>query len=101
MSFFMEPAPTVAMNDGKWRLVYFSDRPERPELFDKEADPREQRNLAQREGEVAERLSEQVQTYLERTFTTMEKGTPAMYTARSPRRRSSWASPSGSIRASW
>jgi len=62
-----EPSPTVAVNDGKWRLIYFADRPARPELFDKESDPREQRNLAEREVEVAERLTEQVETYLEPT----------------------------------
>ena len=41
-----KPEPQVAVNRGPWRLVYSSARPEQPELFDKETDPREQRNVA-------------------------------------------------------
>ena len=57
----------VAMNSGRWRLHYDARFPDRPQLFDKEADPAELRDLAGREPEVVEELMAGVHSYLERT----------------------------------
>ena len=62
-----EGHPIVALNSDRWRLVYDARLPERPQLFDKETDPRELRNLAAQEPEIVEELLAKVQSYLERT----------------------------------
>ena len=61
-----EPKPQVAVNQGSWRLVYSTARPERPELYDKLEDPREQRNLSEEHPEVTEDLIQVAQEFLER-----------------------------------
>jgi arylsulfatase A-like enzyme len=59
------PRPMVAVNRGRWRLIYRALRPEDSELFDKRQDPREQIDLAETQPEVTEALNELVSTYLE------------------------------------
>lgn len=59
------PRPMVAINDGRWRLIYRSATPLKSELYDKLEDPDEQRNLAEQEPEVLERLTAAAKAYLE------------------------------------
>jgi len=54
----------VAVNQGQWRLMFREGSPERSELYDKWADPREQRNIAGEQPEVTERLKERAVAYL-------------------------------------
>ncbi len=58
------PRPMVAVNQGRWRLMFRAGAPQRTELYDKSADPREQRNIVQQQPEVAERLKELAVGYL-------------------------------------
>jgi len=58
------PRPMVAVNQGPWRLMFRAGAPERTELYDKSADPREQRNIAHQKPEVTERLKELAVGYL-------------------------------------
>jgi arylsulfatase A-like enzyme len=58
------PRPMVAVNQGQWRLMFRAGFPERTELYDKWADPREQRNIAGERPEVAETLTERAVGYL-------------------------------------
>ena len=58
------PRPMVAVNQGRWRLMFRAGAPQRTELYDKLADPREQRNIAQQQPEVTERLKERAIAYL-------------------------------------
>ena len=51
-----KPQPLVAVNEGRWRLVYPSVRPNQAQLFDKHEDPAEQRDLATEHPEVVEQL---------------------------------------------
>jgi len=60
----LEPRPMVAVNEGQWRLMFREEFPERSELYDKWADPREQRNIAAEQPEVTERLKERAVGYL-------------------------------------
>jgi arylsulfatase A-like enzyme len=59
-----QPQPMVAVNQGRWRLMFRAGYPERTELYDKLADPREQRNLVEELPEVTERLKERAVAYL-------------------------------------
>jgi arylsulfatase A-like enzyme len=59
------PAPMVAVNQGRWRLIYRAAAPNRTELYDKWEDPGEQRNLARQESQLTETLSETASAYLE------------------------------------
>jgi hypothetical protein len=58
------PQPMVAVNEGQWRLMFRAGAPERTELYDKSADPREQRNIAGEQLEVTEALKERAVGYL-------------------------------------
>ena len=58
------PRPMVAVNQGQWRLMFRAGYPKRTELYDKWADPREQRNIAREEPEVTEALKERAVAYL-------------------------------------
>jgi arylsulfatase A-like enzyme len=58
------PRPMVAMNEGRWRLIYHAAAPKRSELYDKGEDPLEQRDLAGEEPERIEALSEKAGAYL-------------------------------------
>ena len=58
------PRPMVAVNQGQWRLMFRAGAPERTELYDKSADPREQRNIVGEQPEVTERLKERAVAYL-------------------------------------
>jgi arylsulfatase A-like enzyme len=59
------PRPMVAVNKGKWRLIYRSGQPKQSELYDKGADPREQQDLAAQQPELTESLNELAVGYLE------------------------------------
>ena len=59
------PQPQVAVNRGKWRLIYPQAYPERFELYDKTLDPREQRDLVDANPQVAEQLVAIADTHLE------------------------------------
>jgi hypothetical protein len=54
----------VAVNQGQWRLMFRAGAPERTELYDKSADPHEQRNIIGEQPEVAETLKERAVGYL-------------------------------------
>jgi arylsulfatase A-like enzyme len=58
------PRPMVAVNQGRWRLVFRAGFGNQSELYDKEADPREQRSLSAEEPEVTETLKELAIGYL-------------------------------------
>jgi arylsulfatase A-like enzyme len=60
-----EPQPMVAINQGRWRLVFRSGAPEKSELYDKLQDPREQFDLAADRPEITDELNERVVGYLE------------------------------------
>ncbi|MDH5537500.1 MAG: sulfatase [Betaproteobacteria bacterium] len=60
------PRPMVAVNEGKWRLIYRQDRPGRTELYEIYGDPLEQRNRASEEPEILARLTGEAQAYLQR-----------------------------------
>jgi arylsulfatase A-like enzyme len=60
------PRPMVAVNEGAWRLIYRTDRPARPELYEIYGDPLEQVNRATDEPEVLSRLTDHAREYFER-----------------------------------
>ncbi len=75
----LEPSiPIVALNWRSWRLIYDARLPERPQLFDKEMDPGEQRDLASAEPEVVDELLARVQRYLSRTDAPWGDETPVI-----------------------
>jgi arylsulfatase A-like enzyme len=57
--------PMVAINEGRWRLIYRGHRPKHSELYDKWQDPREQRNVADDWPVVFEDLNAKASAYLE------------------------------------
>jgi arylsulfatase A-like enzyme len=59
-----EPAPTVSILKGAHRLNYSSQQPERVELFDRSADPKERRNVADEQPEIAASLRAEVEAFL-------------------------------------
>ena len=62
-----EQRTLVALSDDRWSLIYNETRPGYLELFDKEDDPREQRNLAADHPEVTDDLLDKVHDYLSRS----------------------------------
>jgi arylsulfatase A-like enzyme len=58
------PRPMVAVNQGRWRLMYRAGLPKQSELYDKWDDPLEQEDLAAEQPEVAEALNELALGYL-------------------------------------
>jgi choline-sulfatase len=58
------PRPMVAVNDGRWRLIYRAVAPRRSELYDKVDDPSEQRDLFAEQPERAEALIQEAGSYL-------------------------------------
>jgi arylsulfatase A-like enzyme len=60
-----EPQPMVAVNQGRWRLIFRAMRPTQSELYDKSQDPREQRDIAADRPEVTEELNEMAVGYLD------------------------------------
>lgn len=60
----MRPRPMVALNEGRWRLIYRAASPNRPELFDKTQDPYEQRDVSDENPEVVEALVARADAYL-------------------------------------
>ena len=59
------PAPLVAVNDGPWRLFYSTARPQQPELYRKEDDPKEQENLFEDHPDVVENLTQVAKDHLD------------------------------------
>lgn len=59
-----KPWPMVAVNQGRWRLVFRAGYPGQSELYDKVQDPREQQNVASEQPEVKEELNEMAIGYL-------------------------------------
>jgi arylsulfatase A-like enzyme len=59
------PYPLVAVNSGRWRLIYPAPAPLRAELYDKLEDPDEQVNLAEAHPELVQELSARATEYLE------------------------------------
>jgi arylsulfatase A-like enzyme len=60
-----QPRPMVAMNEGRWRLIYRAANPSRSELYDKSEDPAEQENLAAEEPALIEAMNQKASTYLQ------------------------------------
>jgi hypothetical protein len=60
-----EPRPMVAMNEGRWRLIYRAAAPQRSELYDKSEDPREQVDLAAQQPELIQALNQKASSYLQ------------------------------------
>jgi arylsulfatase A-like enzyme len=73
-----ESYPLVAMNSDRWRLLYDGRRPERPQLFDKQTDPEEKHDLADREPEVVEELTTLLEAYLARTDSPWGEAAPVI-----------------------
>jgi arylsulfatase A-like enzyme len=59
------PAPMVAVNQGRWRLIYRARAPRRSELYDTWEDPLEQRDLSGEQPELVEALEESARAYLQ------------------------------------
>jgi len=59
------PAPMVAVNEGRWRLVFRAGLPGQSELYDKSQDPMEEEDVAAQQPEVTEQLNEMVAGYLD------------------------------------
>jgi hypothetical protein len=55
----------VAVNQGRWRLLYRSNIPAQSELYDKSQDPWEQRDLAADRPGVTAKLNELAVGYLD------------------------------------
>jgi len=60
----MRPRPMVALNEGRWRLIYRAANPEYSELFDKSQDRDEQNDVAAENPEVLEAMSAKADAYL-------------------------------------
>jgi arylsulfatase A-like enzyme len=58
------PRPMVAVNQGRWRLMFRAGLPRQSELYDKEEDPQEWRDLAAETPAMTEQLSELAIGYL-------------------------------------
>jgi len=58
------PRPMVAVNQGRWRLMFRAGSPKKSELYDKSEDPRELRSLAAEQPEQTEALNELAIGYL-------------------------------------
>lgn len=67
-----DPRPTTSVVKGSYRLNYRSTEPDRIELFDRSVDPKEQRNLAVAEAEVAEDLRSEIEAFLAKPKTVWE-----------------------------
>jgi len=57
--------PMVAINKGRWRLIYRAHRPKHSELYDKWQDPRERNNIAEDWPDVFEDLNARAVAYLD------------------------------------
>src|SRR5262249_28495991 len=58
------PRPMVAVNQGRWRLMFRAGLPKRSELYDKQEDPRERQNIADEKPDVTQQLNELAIDYL-------------------------------------
>ena len=59
-----DPAPMISVSQGKYRYIYVSKKPDAGQLFDKEADPKEQLDIASANPEVAAKMKTLAETYL-------------------------------------
>jgi arylsulfatase A-like enzyme len=62
--------PSSIVREGKWKLIHYYEDGHQ-ELYDLEADPGEQTDVLAENGDVAERLSDLLQAYLEKTNANM------------------------------
>ncbi len=67
--FEKEPKPLVAVDEGEYRLMYPSTRPDHAELYHEPSDPGEQEDVAAKHPDVVARLSETARRYLDRRST--------------------------------
>jgi len=58
------PRPMVAVNQGRWRLIFRAGLPKRSELYDKSEDPHEGQSLSAEQPEVTEAMNELAIGYL-------------------------------------
>jgi arylsulfatase A-like enzyme len=58
------PRPLVAVNQGRWRLMFRAGQPKRSELYDKQEDPREGQDVAAEQPEVTKALNDLAIGYL-------------------------------------
>ncbi|TFG92454.1 MAG: hypothetical protein E4H11_09420 [Myxococcales bacterium] len=58
------PRPMVAVNQGRWRLMFRAGIPKRSELYDKWEDPAERQSVADEQPEVTQALNELAIGYL-------------------------------------
>jgi arylsulfatase A-like enzyme len=61
------PLPLVAVTRGRYRLMHRPDAPDAPELYDVDADPTEQRNIAAERPELSAELRGEAEAYLRRS----------------------------------
>jgi len=59
-----DPKPTTSILKGYYRLNYWSEMPDRVELYDRSVDPKERRNLSAAQPEVVEELRAEVEAFL-------------------------------------
>jgi arylsulfatase A-like enzyme len=55
----------VAFTEGRWRLIYRAQTPNRSELYDKWEDPQELSDMAKDHPEILEDLRAKIDAYLE------------------------------------
>jgi arylsulfatase A-like enzyme len=60
-----EPEPTIAVREGRYRLIRYLGEEARDELYDIERDPYEQTNLADAHPGVLKRLTGRADSYME------------------------------------
>jgi len=69
-------APSGVIQAGRYKLLEFFESPDRPELYDLEADPGEQRNLAGQDPRRTEELRARLQAWREQTGALMPTKNP-------------------------
>jgi choline-sulfatase len=60
-----DPRPMISFTEGRWRLIYRAQTPNRSELYDKWEDPEELSNVAKDHPEILEDLNAKVDAYLD------------------------------------
>lgn len=67
--------PASMIREGKWKLIHYYED-DHQELYDLEADPREQTDVFSENSDVAERLGDLLQSYLEKVDANMPSADP-------------------------